>query len=279
MNLGERICKLRTQKQLSQEELAQALGVSRQSISKWETGGAVPELEKLVRLSQVFGVTLDQLVLDDTPKMPEPEVRTVYVARDPTPAGKVCGIVLLCFAGVIFLMVALFGDLLAGLVLAAPFAACGLVCLLVKQHAGLWCCWIVYLFFDIYLRYPTGIHWQYALIPIVYAHGTPMQLIVSWVLLAVYATLVLVTAGKVYQASPGPWKRNAIGAGVGLSVYALSWFVMVLPAYEAQNDVVYHQSFRYVSAVSGWVRSLILTASLVYAILLARNLLRCKKKQ
>ena len=62
MNLGQSIYRLRTQQHLSQSELADALCVSRQSVSKWETGSAVPDLDKLIRLSQIFGVSLDQLV-------------------------------------------------------------------------------------------------------------------------------------------------------------------------------------------------------------------------
>lgn len=60
--LGENICRLRTEKRMSQEELAAALAVSRQSVSKWETGASVPDLDKLLRLSEIFGVTLDALV-------------------------------------------------------------------------------------------------------------------------------------------------------------------------------------------------------------------------
>ena len=48
MTLGERIYKLRTEKDMSQGYLADALEVSRQSISKWETNGSVPELDKLI---------------------------------------------------------------------------------------------------------------------------------------------------------------------------------------------------------------------------------------
>ena len=49
------------QKNMSQSDLAEALEVPRQSISKWETDSSVPELDKLVRLSECFGVTLDEL--------------------------------------------------------------------------------------------------------------------------------------------------------------------------------------------------------------------------
>lgn len=67
--LGENICRLRTEKRMSQEELAAALAVSRQSVSKWETGASVPDLDKLLRLSEIFGVTLDALV--NGPAQPE----------------------------------------------------------------------------------------------------------------------------------------------------------------------------------------------------------------
>ena len=56
MTLGENIARLRTQKDWSQGDLADALGISRQSISKWETDTSIPELEKLIKLSELFGV-------------------------------------------------------------------------------------------------------------------------------------------------------------------------------------------------------------------------------
>ena len=62
MKLGTNIYLLRTQKGLSQGDLADALDVSRQSVSKWETGGATPDLDKLLALCDLFGVTLDELV-------------------------------------------------------------------------------------------------------------------------------------------------------------------------------------------------------------------------
>lgn len=62
MNLAERIYTLRTERGLSQLELAEALDVSRQSISKWETGAAVPELDKLLAMSRFFGLTVGALL-------------------------------------------------------------------------------------------------------------------------------------------------------------------------------------------------------------------------
>lgn len=65
MTLSEKIVLLRRRKNWSQEELAAQLDVARQSISKWESGQSLPELDKLVRMSEIFGVTLDSLVKDE----------------------------------------------------------------------------------------------------------------------------------------------------------------------------------------------------------------------
>lgn len=62
MNLSEKIFELRKANNLSQEQLAEKIGVSRQSISKWESGETTPELERLVELSTAFNVTTDYLL-------------------------------------------------------------------------------------------------------------------------------------------------------------------------------------------------------------------------
>ena len=62
MNFSEKLLTLRKTKGMTQEQLAERLDVSRQSISKWESGQAVPELEKIVALSTIFDVTTDYLL-------------------------------------------------------------------------------------------------------------------------------------------------------------------------------------------------------------------------
>ena len=62
MKIEEKILVLRKQNNLSQEQLAEQIGVSRQSISKWELGETVPDLHNIVRLSEVFGVSTDYLL-------------------------------------------------------------------------------------------------------------------------------------------------------------------------------------------------------------------------
>lgn len=64
MNLAEKLVALRTSRGLSQEALAEALGVSRQAIGKWEAGQALPELPGLIALSRYYAVAIDSLVND-----------------------------------------------------------------------------------------------------------------------------------------------------------------------------------------------------------------------
>ena len=80
MNLSEKILYCRKKAGLSQEALAEKLGVSRQAVSKWETGDAVPELSKLVLLAKAFDVTTDWLLSESEPEpeeSPEPEIPPV----------------------------------------------------------------------------------------------------------------------------------------------------------------------------------------------------------
>jgi len=62
MEFSEKLITLRKGRDLTQEQLAEQLNVSRQSISKWESGQVIPEVEKIVELSKVFNVTLDYLL-------------------------------------------------------------------------------------------------------------------------------------------------------------------------------------------------------------------------
>ena len=65
MTFAEKLYQLRKQKGLSQEQLADELGVSRQAISKWEGGTCLPETEKLAQLSDFLGVSIDYLLKDN----------------------------------------------------------------------------------------------------------------------------------------------------------------------------------------------------------------------
>ena len=142
MTLGQTIHRLRLEHGLSQADLADRLEVSRQSISKWETDSSVPELDKLIALSRIFGVTLDELVghTPDMPASPAPEAASdstpdpAKSAPTTLPLRKLMGILLLFFGGTVFLFFALPGRSLAnGLVYCAPLAVSGVLCLACRR--------------------------------------------------------------------------------------------------------------------------------------------------
>lgn len=72
MAFHKNLYQLRKSSGLSQEELAEKLNVSRQTISKWELGESSPDMEKLIILSDYFQISLDELVLDRKPTPPPP---------------------------------------------------------------------------------------------------------------------------------------------------------------------------------------------------------------
>ena len=68
MDFNNKLYELRKQKGFSQEELANRLNVSRQTISKWEVGESTPDMENLVAISELFEISLDELVLNKVPE-------------------------------------------------------------------------------------------------------------------------------------------------------------------------------------------------------------------
>jgi len=148
MNLSEKILALRTQLGLSQGELAEKLEVSRQSVSKWETGQAVPELDKIIKLADLFGVSVDQLVRDGEapgPQTPAAAPQIVYVERPrrglTTP--QILGTVCTAGGAGLCLLAAVKGDdelFLIGMVVLIA----GLPLLLAKRHPFLLFGWLVW---------------------------------------------------------------------------------------------------------------------------------------
>lgn len=160
MTLGERIYHFRTEKDLSQLDLAEALEVSRQSVSKWETDASVPDLDKLVKLCDLFGVSMDELVrgVKTEEGRPEPQV-IVREVKTGTPARVIVGAVLLVIGAIGGLLIALLANDPNGLLLGLPVAVCGMVCLAVKKRPGLWCVWLLFLIACIYTPAMIGVNY------------------------------------------------------------------------------------------------------------------------
>ena len=65
MTIGQKITHLRTNMSISQEKLAEMLGVSRQSVSKWEMDQALPQIDKILQITNIFSVSCDELLKDE----------------------------------------------------------------------------------------------------------------------------------------------------------------------------------------------------------------------
>lgn len=205
MTLGENIVRLRTQKNWSQGDLADALDISRQSVSKWETDASIPELDKLLKLSELFGVTLDELVRgEDAPKAETaaPAAQAVPASFTPQTSSEqekrhtIAGTILMCIGAVLLLTcLILAGDLLAGLIYGLPFFLCGIICFTVKHRTGLWCGWAAYLCIDLYLRFATGLSWTTVFMTHLWtAQMNYARLAISWVQLLGMLVMIVCTA-------------------------------------------------------------------------------------
>ena len=224
MSLGTNISRLRAEHHLSQGDLADALAVSRQSVSKWETDSSVPDLDKLVKLSQVFGVTLDELVTGEAGSAAEeapletpatPAAQAVVSGR--MPGRKIAGILLFCMAFLAFLIPTVLGGLLTGVILAVPFLVCGVICFLAQKRPGLWCAWAVYLLAYIICYYGTGLSWTYIFFTFSWEHlGTPVYTIAAWIQVLATLALLVGTVCSFRTSSFLPTRRNGI-------VLALMW--------------------------------------------------------
>lgn len=120
MNFNEKLIELRKSKGLSQDELGNALGVSRQTISKWELAQSYPDFQRLVLLSDYFGLSLDALVKDievqdvRDKNLSEKQLSSIYedISSAKSTINKVVNI--LCIIGVVGLTLAILAGILWG---------------------------------------------------------------------------------------------------------------------------------------------------------------------
>ena len=244
MTLGETIVHLRKEKGLSQGDLADVLEVSRQSVSKWETDSSVPELEKLVKLSELFGITLDELVKGERPAPVEVEPVPAPTARQGFPPRKIAGTILLCMACLVLLLCTLVGGLLEGLVLCLPFLVCGVLCFALRRHTGLGCAWAVWGMGNLYLRLATGIHWSQVRHTLIWEPSwNYTRLAMAWVELVWMLLMVAVTVWKLGKEplEPTRQRKRSLAVGwvgwLGLSVALRLGWRLLAPywSYSLQN--------------------------------------------
>ena len=219
MSLGETIYRLRTERNLSQGDLADALDVSRHSVSKWENNSAVPELEKLLKMAEIFGITLDEMVRPNGPISTQTSDFPTSVQVQPIPGHRLMipGILLLCFG----VLLALFS-----LPLALPFWICGALCLILKRRHGLWCCWVVYFFITLWLYFSTTFSmdpfWTYLKALIVYGTARTHP-----------ATVLVAIANNAVSILMAVWTirsyKNAASRVYSLRYLIIGWSITLLP--------------------------------------------------
>lgn len=143
MSMGNIIYELRTAKNLSQGELADLLDVSRQSVSKWETDAAIPDLDKLMKLCDVFDVSLDEIT---GRKINYEEAKGTNTPKEKTSSTqRIIGYILFAFSLLLGLVTLIFGhnagDYYIMLPVALSLMVSGLLCLFAGKKAFYWCIW------------------------------------------------------------------------------------------------------------------------------------------
>lgn len=203
MTLGNRIQQLRKDRNLSQGDLADALGISRQSVSKWETDTATPDLDKLLKLSELFQISLDELIKGTSENNPNNETEQSsnkmypYEVQTKILPRQIVGTILCCMAFLAILFCTIQNMFLSGLILSIPFVVCGLICFLIKKHTGLYCAWTIAILTDLFMRFASGAHWTIIFHPTLYlADKFSTQLIVGWTQFLLLVLLILVS---IYQ--------------------------------------------------------------------------------
>lgn len=215
MTLGEKIYKNRTMLNLSQGDLAEMLEVSRQSVSKWENDAAIPDLDKIIKLSELFGVTIDELVKgENIAKVKEPiSSETVVIEKNGFPPRKIAGTVLLSLSVIITVVLLAAGGGIVGLVLSSPLILCGIICFVFRKNIGLWCSWAVLFAVDMYLRVATGsssaiiLNFQSLLFYI--QGGDFVRIILAFAQLSAIVSLILITVLK-FRKVPLESKKSPI---------------------------------------------------------------------
>ena len=201
MTLGEKISKLRTTNKMSQGDLAEKLNVSRQSISKWETNASVPELDKLIQLCDLFGISLDELVRSDNLEAgddreedvpPSPPQQTQIVIQHSLTTQKIVGFILLALGILCCLMTLIAGSGL--LIIGGYIIFCSVICLMVKKYAGLIIGWITMIQAIVLTPYFTGVRMFSVINPGYYRHGLGIDQIISIVMWLLIAVLIFFTA-------------------------------------------------------------------------------------
>lgn len=273
MSFGQRLYYLRKERNLSQEDLAELLSVSRQSISKWETDASVPELDKLIKLGEVFGISLDHLIRNEVtedaespclaqtvpptssykrPVLPSPERQGIGTTQ------KIVGAVLIAIGALFWLIGILLSDLWEGMIYSCPFFVCGIICLSFRRRAWLWCIWAVYALIDLYFVFATSISkLRYLQVILFYEEYNLRQIFAGVLWMTILYAIGIQTLISFRNERPrnvaGSLFRVVVAQGVYLFVMrAVSYLITDLHAHMKLDSILLSDLRRLLSFTQEW---------------------------
>ena len=194
MTLGARIAQQRSLHKMSQGDLAEALDVSRQAVSKWETDASVPELEKLLKMSEAFQISLDALVKGEQAqeKTAEPSEPKQSVRSEAVSTQRIIGFILIGVGLFSTVLTLLFGLLM--LIVGVFFTLCGWILVKGGRYAGISILWGTLAIVMPFLSYATAIQMRSVFDPRIYMGGQmTLQLIIAAVLWVIVIGTAAVT--------------------------------------------------------------------------------------
>lgn len=205
MTFGDKLCKLRKEKNLTQEQLADILKVSRQSVSKWESGIAYPETEKLIALANLFECSTDYLLKDDCL---DNNYNVCLAVEPPIRHQRIIGYILLAVSLIAGILIPLLAkseeSIFFALIFSVAVLCCSLICLFVKLNAGYWCAWAVASPLLSFSTYIVGLNFLFRL---------------NLALILFYAVMFFI-ARKIFN-------KDIIKSGKKTKLLILSWVVFV----------------------------------------------------
>lgn len=251
MKLGERIYQLRTEKNLSQGDLADMLDVSRQSVSKWENDTAVPDLDKLIKLCDVFEISLDELVGRKKTQEKNPQSKLEKLKNSLTKTQQIgCALVAITLLSWIVPL---------GRFFTFSLGCCTIICLFIKKYAWYWCIWAVYLPIQISINYIN-------------------TLSITYIMESVFIIVMSVIAFFCLKEINFKAKKKKVWAGLSIT-YSIAYIVFL--CFAPQFYYSFDTSFgvfigNLAFAIVNAVLTLILGAAIVYVISITRQWKRQK---
>ncbi len=198
ISIGERIYQLRRDSGKSQGELADMLGVSRQSVSKWETGASNPEIENLIEISKIFGVSTDDII-NHTQNSDDENIPISACYKGENQSKKIGAILLAC--GGVVVLIGLFINIIL-LIIGGITAIVGLFMLTFKKGEPIFNSWIAYGVLYVCLCW-FGTGTLYGFVGLMITIGLsgmmssmPAQTIIGISLSAVFTILAVITIAK-----------------------------------------------------------------------------------